>query len=155
MPLPALSRWMYRGHRPNALARAMNDVSAAIHALGIAPDNWITLQVIGRRTGRIISFPLVMQVMDGERYLVSMLGEQVAWIRNMRATNGHALLRHGRVERVQLEDVPVEQRAPIIRAYLQIAPGARPHIPIDKAAPIEEFEAIAAQIPVFRVRPAA
>jgi hypothetical protein len=34
---------------------------------------------------------------------------------------------------------------------LRRAPGARPHIPVDKDAPLEEFEAIAARIPVFRV----
>jgi hypothetical protein len=28
------------------------------------------LEVTGRRTGRAISFPLVMAVVDGERYLV-------------------------------------------------------------------------------------
>jgi hypothetical protein len=43
------------------------------------------------------------------------------------------------------------QRAPILQAYLQIAPGARPHIPVDKDAPIAEFEKIAAEFPVFRL----
>ncbi len=40
----------------------------------------------------------------------------------------------------------------IIKAYLQIAPGARPHIPVDKDAPIAEFEQIAPKIPVFGIR---
>jgi hypothetical protein len=31
---------------------------------------------------------------------------------------------------------------------------AGPHIPVDKNAPLKEFEAIAAQVPVFRVLPA-
>jgi hypothetical protein len=39
----------------------------------------------------------------------------------------------------------------VLKAYLQSAPGARPHISVDKDAPLEEFEAIAEQIPVFRV----
>jgi hypothetical protein len=42
-------------------------------------------------------------------------------------------------------------RGPVLKAHLLRAPGARPHIPVDKDAPIEEFEAIAAQFPVFRV----
>jgi hypothetical protein len=29
--------------------------------------------------------------------------------------------------------------------------GARPHIPVDRHAPLTAFESIAAQIPVFRV----
>jgi hypothetical protein len=151
MALRRFERWLYRGRRPNVLARALNDVSAAIHALGIAPNYLVTLQVMGRRSGRVIAFPLVMAVVDGERYLVSMLGTDVAWVRNLRAADGQALLRHGRIERVRLEEVAVEQRSRVLRAYLQRAPGARPHVPVDKEAPLEEFEAIAPQIPVFRV----
>jgi hypothetical protein len=144
-------RWLYRTGRPNVLARALNRASAAMHALGIAPNYLVTLEVVGRRSGRAISFPLVMEVMDGERYLVSMLGAEVAWVRNLRAAGGHALLRHGRTERVRLEEVAVEGRGPILKAYLRRAPGAWPHIPVDQDAPLREFEAIAARIPVFRV----
>jgi hypothetical protein len=111
----------------------------------------VTLDVVGRRSGRLISFPLAMVLVDGERCLVSMLGTEAAWVRNLRAANGHAILRHGRIEDVLLEEIAVEKRAHILKAYLRIAPGARPHIPIDKDAPVEIFETIAAQIPVFRV----
>lgn len=146
-----LKRWLYRGQRPNLLARALNRGWSALHALGIAPNYLVTLQVVGRRSGRLISFPLVMALVDGERYLVSMLGADVAWVRNLRAANGHALLRHGRTERVRLEEVAVGQRGPLLKAYLKRAPGARAHVAVDKDAPLHEFEAIAAQIPVFRV----
>ena len=144
-------RWLYRGHRPNALARALNRGWATVYALGIAPNYFVTLEVAGRRSGRAISFPLVMAVVDGQRYLVSMLGADVAWVRNLRAADGHALLRHGRTERVRLEEIAVEKRGPVLKAYLQRAPGARPHVAVDKDAPLEKFEAIALQIPVFRV----
>lgn len=80
-----------------------------------------------------------------------MLGENASWVKNIRAADGLARLRHGRSENVRLVEVPVERRAPILKAYLKIAPGARPHIPVDKDAPLEQFEAIAAQFPVFRV----
>lgn len=93
-----------------------------------------------------------MAVVGGERYLVSMLGTDVAWVRNLRAADGRALLRQGRSERVRLEEIPVDERAPILRAYLKRAPGARPHISVDKDAPLEAFAAIAPQIPVFCVR---
>src|SRR5262245_21371619 len=132
----------------------MNRASAVVYALGIGPNYLVTLEVVGRHSGRTTSFPLVMAVVDGERYLVSMLGRDVAWVRNLRAADGHALLHHGRTERVRLEEIPVEQRGTVLKAYLRRAPGARPHLPVDKDAPLEEFEAIAAQIPVFRVLPA-
>ena len=60
-------------------------------------------------------------------------------------------LRHGRREEVRLEEVPAGQRAPVLKAYLQRAPGARPHIPVDKDATLQEFEKVAAAVPVFRV----
>jgi len=146
-----LKRWLYHGRRPNALARVLNRGWAMLHSLGIAPNYLVTLEVVGRRSGRAISFPLVMAVVDGQRYLVSMLGPDVAWVQNVRAADGHALLRHGRTERVQLEEIAVEERSPVLKAYLKRAPGARPHIPVDKDSPLEKFEAIAGQIPVFRV----
>jgi hypothetical protein len=58
-------RWLYRGHRPNAVARLLNRAWAAVNALGIAPNYLVTLEVVGRRSGRAISFPLVMVVVDG------------------------------------------------------------------------------------------
>ena len=144
-------RWLYADGRPNRIARVLNRGWAIVHSLGVAPNYLVTLEVRGCRSGRAISFPLAMIVIDQERYLVSMLGEQASWVRNIRAADGYALLRHGRTERVRLVELPVDRRAPVLKLYLKRAPGARPHIPVDMHAPLEQFEAIAAQIPVFWV----
>ena len=147
----AFKRWLYRGQRPGRIAKALNRMWATIAATGISPNYLVTLDVIGRKSGRIISFPVVMVIIDGQRYLVSMLGEDGQWVRNVRASGGKAVLRSGGRENVHLEEIPIDQRAPILKAYLQIAPGARPHIPIDKDAPLVEFEKIAAAFPAFRL----
>ncbi len=144
-------RWMYRGGRPHTLAKIVNRGWAIVHSLGILPNYFVTLEVIGRQSGKVISFPLAMAVVNGERYLVSMLGEDANWVKNVRAAGGKATLRHGRTEHVLLQEVDVGQRPPILKIYLQRAPGARPHIPVNQDAPIAEFEKIAAQYPVFRV----
>lgn len=149
----SLARWFYRGGRPNRVARLLNRGGAAVHALGVAPNYLVTLEVPGRRSGRIISFPLVMVVVAGERYLVSMLGEEVNWVRNVEAAGGHATLRHGRREDVRLEEVAPDRQAPVLKAYLQRAPGARPHLPVHKDAPLSEFERVSSRFPVFRVVP--
>lgn len=154
MAYSRFKRWLYRGNRPHALARALNRVWAVLHARGIAPGWLVTLEVIGRKSGRPISFPLVMASIGGERYLVSMLGPEAAWVSNLRVAGGHAVLKHGRDERVQLDEVAVAERAPILREYLRRAPGARPHLPVSKDAPLADFEAIAGDFPVFRVRSA-
>jgi hypothetical protein len=111
----------------------------------------VTLEVVGRRSGNIIRFPLVMTVINRERYLVSMLGGEANWVQNVKAAQGKARLRHGISEQVILLEVDVQQRAPILKAYLRHAPGARPHIPVSKDAPVAEFEKIAVEYPVFRV----
>ena len=84
--------------------------------------------------------------------MVSMLGEDVNWVRNLRAADGHAVLQHGRTEAVRLEEVDVPDRAPILRRYVQVAPGARPHIPAGPQAPLAYFERISPDFPVFRIR---
>jgi hypothetical protein len=145
----AYLRWLYRGGRPNCLARLLNRGSAVAHSAGIWPTRLATLEVPGRRTGRVISFPVVIAEHERERYLVAMLGEDTNWVLNVRAASGRAVLRHGRREAVRLEDVDPSARPPILRRYLACAPGARPHIPVDRHAPLEDFEQIAPQIPVF------
>ena len=115
------------------------------------PGRLVTLEVPGRRSGRVISFPLVVADYQGEHYLVAMLGQNVNWVRNLRAVQGRAVLRHGRRESVRLDEVEPALRAPILRRYLACAPGARPHIPVDRRASLEEFERIAPCIPVFRI----
>jgi hypothetical protein len=144
-------RWLYQGNRPNLLAKTLNSFWAYVHSSGIAPDYLVTLEVIGRKSGRVISQPMVMVVLDEQRYVVSMLGEDARWVQNVRATDGKAAIQCGHREEVQLENVPVNLRAPILKLYLQRAPGARPHIPVNKDAPIAEFETIVADFPVFRV----
>ena len=145
------TRWLYRGQRPNWIARILNRASAAVGSSGVAPNYLVTLEVTGRKSGRTFSLPLVVAVVGGQRYLVSMLGDNVRWVQNVRAAGGKAVLRHGRLEEIRLEEVPAGQRAPILKAYLRRAPGARPHIRVDKDAALSEFEKIAAAIPVFRV----
>ena len=144
-------RWLYRGQRPHLIARALNRAWAVVHTMGIAPNYLVTLEVTGRKSRQIVSLPLVMAVVDGERYLVSMLGEDAQWVQNVRAAGGAAALRHGRSEEIQLAEVPANQRARILKEYLRRAPGARPHVPVNKDAPLAEFEKIAGAIPVFRV----
>jgi len=146
-----LDRWLYRGKRPNRLARLINGASARLAAAGIGPSQLVMLEVAGRRTGKKVSFPVVVADWQGERYLVSMLGEGTNWVRNVRAAGGRAVLRRGHREVIRLDEVDPGERAGILRRYLECAPGARAHIPVGRDAPRQEFERIAAQYPVFRV----
>jgi hypothetical protein len=149
---PPVERWMYRSGRPNWLAAILNRWWAMVWSAGIGSSRWVALEVRGRRSGNLISFPVVVADYQGERYLVAMLGEGTNWVANVRAAGGRASLVHGRREAVKLEEVDVPARAPILRQYLQVAPGGRPHIPVDRRAPLADFERVAARYPVFRIR---
>ena len=145
-------RAMYVGGRGNATARRYARVWNAAFGLGLLPRRWVTLEVRGRRTGRVTRFPLGMADVGGQWYLVSMLGE-CNWVRNVRAAGGRATLRRRRARPVRLVELPVQERAPVIRRYVERVPGGRPHIPVDRHEPVEAFETIASGYPVFRVDP--
>lgn len=49
-----------------------------------------------------------------------------------------------------VEDL-TDSRAAILRRYLELAPGARPFFPIDRHAPLSDFEQIVDDYPVFRI----
>lgn len=44
------------------------------------------------------------------------------------------MLRHGRRDPVPLVEVDPGERAPILRQFLAAAPGAWPHLPVDRQA---------------------
>ena len=153
MPLERFTRWLYRTGRPNLLARALNRMWARVFATGRAPGPVATLEVTGRRSGNPVRLPVVIADLEGERYLVSMLGEDTNWVRNVRAAGHRAVLVHGRRTTIRLDEVPTEARAPILKRYCEVATSGRVHIPVDPSAPVSEFEAVAARYPVFHIVP--
>jgi hypothetical protein len=135
------------------MARLLDRGTAALSARGVGPDYLVTLEVPGRRSGRIVRLPLVVAVVDDERYLVSMPREETNWVRNVKSAGGDVALVHGRREEVHLEEVAPDRRAPVLKAYLQRATNASAHLPVNKDAPLAEFERVSPRFPVFRVVP--
>ena len=137
--------------RPTKVTQTFNRFMSWLASLGLMPSDTVTLEVKGRRSGMVRSNVVTWVKQDGERYLVSPRGES-EWVRNVRAADGEAVIRHRGRQRVRLEEVPAEERAPIIKAYLaKTAMATRAHFGVDPKAEIEEFEAIAARHPVFRI----
>jgi len=147
------TRWMYRSGRPNWMARPQNRLSGFIFGAGLLPRRAASLEVRGRRSGRAISFPVVIADWEGSEYLVSMLGERANWVKNVRAAGGVAVIHRGRREHVHLEEVDVADRAPVIRRYAAVAPGGRPHLGLRRHSSLEECEALTSSTPVFRIAP--
>lgn len=149
--ISAFQRWQYRGGRPGWSARFSNRLGAIAIAAGIGPNYAATLEVRGHKTGRTISFPVVVADYQGERYLVAMLGQKTNWVRNLRADHHVVLLHRKNRETVSLVEDFTDNRAAILRRYLELAPGARPFFPIDRNASLSNFDRIIDDYPIFRI----
>src|SRR6202795_2603405 len=113
-----LQRWQYRGGRPRWSARITQRWGSIIFAAGIGPNQAARLELRGHKSGRTISFPVVVADYEAERYLVAMLGQQTNWVRNLRAGDGRAVLQHGQREDVSLvEDLHYPSRLLRIRYH--------------------------------------
>jgi len=149
----AYMRLFYRGWRPTRLGRWVNAVQCWYSGLGLPPHFQVALEVRGRRSGRARAKAVVVATVDGERYLVSMLGRHSDWVSNVEAAQGSAVIRHGRRRQVHLVPVPTGQRAPVLREYVRLATSGRQHFPVGPGAPLSEFESIAEVYPVYRIDP--
>jgi deazaflavin-dependent oxidoreductase (nitroreductase family) len=74
------------------------------------------LSVRGRRSGRWHTVPVAVLDHDGQRYLISYRGAS-EWARNLEASHTGRLAQRGRVEEITVEEVPVEERAPLLEVY--------------------------------------
>ena len=137
--------------RPTKLTQMMNGALGWLASLGLTPSHMITLEVKGRRSGETRSTVMNMVEYEGEKYVVSPRGES-EWVRNVRAAGGEAIIHRRGRRRVRLEEVPAEQRAPILKKYLgENAMSTKQHFGIDSKAELAEFQAIAGRHPAFRV----
>jgi hypothetical protein len=145
-------RAMYAGGRAGAPARRLSQLWAAAFGLGLMPKRWVTLEVAGRRSGRIVRFrrewPIGAPVVPRAyaRRAVQLGSGTCAPLMGGPLCGADAVA-------VRLVEVPVIERPLIIKRYLGKVPGARPHIPVDRHAPVADFEAISSRYPVFQVAP--
>lgn len=146
-------RFFYRNWRPTRLGLWVNRLMNWWSGLGLPPKFQAALEVQGRKSGRTRSNPVVIATVEDKSYLVSMLGPESDWVKNVEAAHGNAVIRRGRRRRVQLVAVPPEQRAPILREYVRIAISGREHFPLAVGAPLSDFETIAGSYPVYRIDP--
>lgn len=157
-PVDYSRRTLYR--RPPALYRHLQGLGVLLISRGLGPDYAVTLEVRGRRSGRTRRTVLVRTTYQGAQYLVSLAGES-EWVRNVRAAVGSAVIRRGQARAVDLVELPIEERPPIIREYLHregrlTAPDreARSYYGLSPNPSLEEIRAVAAHYPVFRIEQA-
>jgi deazaflavin-dependent oxidoreductase (nitroreductase family) len=134
-----------------------NRLVAGLTHRGVSIWGSRVLETVGRTSGKPRQTPVNLLTVDGRRYLVAPRGE-AQWVRNVRADGGRLVLILGRARQRQVAaEVPVEEREPILRAYLKrwkaevgiFFDGVGPD------SPAEELARIAPRHPVFLLRDAA
>jgi deazaflavin-dependent oxidoreductase (nitroreductase family) len=95
-----------------------NRAVAVLTRLGLSVAGSRVLEVRGRKTGEPRRTPVNLLTLDGTRYLVAPRG-RTQWVRNLRARGEGRLLLGRRAERFTAVEVPDDDKAPILRAYLQ------------------------------------
>jgi deazaflavin-dependent oxidoreductase (nitroreductase family) len=132
--------------------KVANPVIVALQRRGLAVGTMHLLTVPGRRSGKLRTTPVSPLTVDGRRYIIAGL-EGADWVKNVRASGWVVLARGRKEERVGLVELPVEERAPILREF----PRKVPHgVPFFRqlhgvSADPEEFTALAPRCPVFRI----
>jgi hypothetical protein len=129
---------------PPALIVRLN---SAVLRLGLQVGTQHLLTVPGRKSGLPRSTPVSIATVGSDRYIVAAF-PGAAWVGNVRVARGGTLMRGDLTEYVKLVEVPVEERGPILRAFLeQVRGGVRFFGP----QTTEQVVARADRYPVFRV----
>lgn len=72
----------------------------------------------GRKSGNLYSVPIRLLELNGNRYLVALQGETF-WVKNIRVQDGGQLRFGGKTTDFKIEELPDEDKLPILRAYLK------------------------------------
>jgi len=136
--------------------KPVNRVVIALQRMGLAIGTMWILSVPGRKSGKMRSTPVSSLIVANQQYIVGGLAE-ADWVKNARAA-GWGLLAQGRKKaHVRLIELPVEQRASILREFPRLVPGGVAFfqrlydLPADSALLPDAFAGLARQSTVFRV----
>jgi deazaflavin-dependent oxidoreductase (nitroreductase family) len=130
---------------------ANSAVRFLVGTIGLNLQGAKVLEVRGRKSGQVRSTVVNPVEVDGVRYLFSPRGE-TQWVKNIRVT-GEGILKRGRSETsFRVEELTDDEKAPVIRAYLdrwhwQI--GAI--VSVDKHPDDATLRDMAPRHPVFRI----
>lgn len=130
--------------------RIGNTVFTALAGIGVGPaDSLITT---GRKTGARHSVPVV-PVRDGNQIWIVAPYGPVDWVRNARAAGAVGLKRGRTEQRYRVRELSLDEAGPILKQYVQIAPGARSAFDAKRDDPVSAFVAEAERHPVFALEP--
>jgi len=126
-------------------------VNVLLLRLGLPIGSQRLLTIRGRRSGLPRSTPISVVVLDGRRYVVAAL-PGMDWVKNARAAGDGVMARGRHRECIRLVELPVEERGPVLRAFLEQVPGGVKYFGVSPDPDV--LAASAVRYPVFRVEAA-
>lgn len=117
---------------------------------GVAPKIYYLLTVTGRRTGKPHSVPVVLVEEGKYRWLVAPYGV-VDWVKNARVSGMVNLSRRKRNENLSIQELPLEDAAPILKKYLEENPITKPYFDARVDSSLDDFVKEASSRPVFKL----
>ena len=105
--------------------RWMVRLNVAVLRRGLKIGSQYLLSVRGRKSGAIRNTPVSIATLGSERYIVAAFAD-AAWVANVRAAGEGTLARGRTTEPIRLVELPIEERGPVLRAFLeQVRGGVR------------------------------
>jgi hypothetical protein len=142
------------GRLPRWLKLA-NPLIVALQRRGVVIGTMRLLSVPGRKSGQLRTTPVSPLVVEGERYIVAGF-EDADWVKNARVAGWGTLARGRYKERVNLVELPLQERVPVLREFPRKIPNGVQFFRrlYGISGTPEEFETLAPRCPVFRVEEA-
>lgn len=140
---------------PKLIERIFNRILGWLVGLGFGPAYCYLLEVRGRKSGRLFSLPVNLLEIEGKAFLVAPRG-RTQWVRNAEAAGRITLKRGSSRREFALTSVPAVDRPPILKAYLDTFRSVvQVYFLIPAGSPVEQFEGLASEYPVFELVPLA
>ena len=137
--------------KPSSVERVFNHIFGVCVSLGVGHDHNYSLQVRGRKSGRLYSTPVNWIEVNGRRYLVCPRG-RAQWVRNAEAS-GLVTLRRGshRIE-CSLRPVTDAEKPELLKAYLdRFSSVVQRYFPVVAGSSPDAFKPYLDQYPVFEI----
>ncbi|AFU05660.1 hypothetical protein [Nocardia brasiliensis] len=132
--------------------KPMNRVVITLNRLGVPLGTMRVLSVPGRASGELRTTPVSPLTVRGARYVVG--HGEAEWVRNARKSNWGILAEGRKRNRVDLVELPADERPAVLREFPREVPHGVPFfvkLGLVTSADPDEFAAAAPRSAVFRI----
>ena len=141
---------MAKTYKLGVVRKLVNVLVTALIRVGVPMKSTYLLTVVGRRSGKQYTTPVILVEHGSDRWLVAPYGA-VGWVANARAAGKVTLTRGRRAKTVSIVELGADASAPILKEYVTNVSVVRPFFDVTPQSPVAAFVAEAPRHPVFHV----